>query len=318
MLKRLLEKQRSSLHHFWDHFDLQSAESFLKNCLECKGMIVLSGVGKSGLIAEKIAATLISTGTRALALSPVNFLHGDLGILGSDDVLILISKSGESEELLQLIPFVKRRKTKLLALVSHAKSRLARAADHTLVLPLDRELCPFDLAPTTSTLLQLLFGELLAVALMETKEFSKNEFGFNHPSGAIGKRLTLKVDDLMLKEQKLPLCMGKDLLQDVLVELTRKGCGCLIVVSGSGELEGIFTDGDLRRSLQLFGSKVLEEKISSLMTLSPLFVSRDGLVVEAMKLMQKDPKKWVMTLPVLEEKRVVGLLRLHDIIHSGI
>ncbi len=318
MLKQLIKQQRSSLDHFWEHIDLEQAESFFKTGLECTGLIIITGVGKSGIIAEKIVATLISTGTKALYLPPTNFMHGDLGILASEDLFIMISKSGESEELLNLIPFVKKRASKLLAIVSKEGSRLEKASHKTVILPLDRELCPFDLAPTTSTVLQLVFGELIAVALMRKKNFSIDQYALNHPSGAIGKKMTLRVDDVMLQDEHLPLCNGESRLGDILVDLTNKKCGCLLVADEDKELTGIFTDGDLRRALQSHGSTVLEEKITSLMTRSPLHATKDELLVEAMKRMQKDPKRWVMMLPVLQKKKVVGLLRMHDIIHSGI
>lgn len=318
MLKELIDQQRASLDHYWSRLDLEEAEDFFQACLECKGLIVITGVGKSGFIAEKIAATLISTGTKALYLPPTNFLHGDLGILGEDDVLIMISKSGESEELLAILPFAKRRGTKILAMVSKRESRLEKGSHQTVFLPLDRELCPFDLAPTMSTVLQLLFGELIAVSLMRKKNFSLSQYALNHPAGAIGKKMTLTVDDVMLKEDQLPLCTKEATLGQVLVELTNKKCGCLLIVDKARTLQGIFTDGDLRRALQARGSSVLEEKLERLMTFSPLAARKDELVIEAMKRMQKDPKKWVMMLPVLEDKTVVGLLRMHDIIHSGL
>lgn len=318
MLKELIDQQRASVDYFWRHLDLERAEQFFQACLECKGLIVITGVGKSGFIAEKIAATLISTGTKSLYLPPTNFLHGDLGIFGEEDLLVMISKSGESEELLNIIPFAKRRGTQILALVSKEDSRLEKASHLTVLLPLDRELCPFDLAPTTSTVLQLLFGELIAASLMRKKNFSLSQYALNHPSGAIGKKITLTVGDIMLQKEQLPLCTTDSLLGDVLVELTNKKCGCLLVVDKTQTLAGVFTDGDLRRALQEKGSNVLEEKVEKLMTFSPLYATKNELAFEAMKRMQKDPQKWVMMLPVLEEKKVVGLLRMHDIIHSGL
>ena len=230
----------------------------------------------------------------------------------------MISKSGESEELLNLVPFAKLKKTRLLAMVSNEKSRLSQVVDQAIHLPLDRELCPFDLAPTTSTVIQLIFGEVLAIALMKAKKFSIQDYAFNHPSGAIGKKLILKVEDLMLTGAQLPLCRQENRLGEVLVELTNKRSGCLLVVDSKNELSGIFTDGDLRRALQVHGPKVLDEQIQSLMTFSPLAASKDELAWEAMKRMQKDPKKWVMILPVLENRKVVGLLRMHDIVNAGL
>ncbi len=318
MLKKLITQQRSSLDYFWSLLDLERAEEVIQTCAKCQGLIVITGVGKSGIIAEKIAATLISTGTKALFLPPTNFLHGDLGILGGEDLLIMLSKSGESEELLDLVPFVRRRQVKILSWISKKGSRLESLSDISLFLPLDRELCPFDLAPTTSTVLQLLFGELLAVALMEKKNFSLDRYALNHPIGAIGKRMTLRVSDLMLQGEQVPLCSKEERLGDVLVRLTEKKCGCLLVTEGDSCLAGIFTDGDLRRALQVKGAEVLENRIEALMTRSCLHAAKDELIIEALQKMQKDPKRWVMMLPVLDKERVVGIIRMHDIIHSGI
>lgn len=318
MIKELLAQQLQSISYFSEQLALQEAESLLQACLDCKGLIVFSGVGKSGLVAEKIAVTLISTGTRAIYLPPTNFLHGDLGILGKEDLFILLSRSGETEELLELLPFARAKGCKIASIVSKKDSRLSASVDLSVYLPLDKELCPFDLAPTTSTVLQLIFGEVLAVALMKKKNFTLSQYALNHPAGAIGKKMMLKVDDLMIKEEKsLPLCAPDQTLREVLVELTNKKCGCLLVVGEKRELAGIFTDGDLRRALQTQGSALLESKISCLMTPAPVVASKEQLAWEALKLMQKDPKRWVMTLPVVEKEQVVGLLRLHDLVHAG-
>ena len=318
MLKNLLTEQRQHIEHYFDHLDLKSVEAALNMCLQTKGLIVFTGVGKSGIIAEKIAMTLISTGTKALYLPPTNFLHGDLGILSEDDLFILLSKSGETEELLNLIPFAKKRKTRLMAVVSNHNSRLAKAADLFVDLPVEKELCPFDLAPTTSTSVQLLFGDLLAAALMRLKEFNMSDFALNHPSGSLGKKMLLKVEDVMLQDNHIPICYPEDRLMDVLVELSNKKCGALLIVNREKSLLGIFTDGDLRRALQNQGSAVLEKKMEELMTSAAISISKDTLAWDALRSMQKDPKKWVMVVPVLKESQVVGILRMHDIIQSGI
>ncbi|MFI5334592.1 MAG: SIS domain-containing protein [Chlamydiales bacterium] len=318
MFRELLIEQRGYLNSFFEKVDIQQAEKCLQACLACRGIIVLTGVGKSGVIAEKIATTLVSTGTKALALPPTNFLHGDLGILTENDLLILISKSGETEELLALIPFARGRKVPTLALVSHQTSRLAKAADFAVVLPVEKELCPFDLAPTTSTQVQLIFGDVLAVALMKAKEFSLNEYALNHPAGSIGKKMQIGVSDLMLRGEKLPFCRPNDILRDLLAQLSNKQCGCLIVVDEENRLKGIFTDGDLRRALQSEGGGVLERQVESLMTPSAITVPQNILAWDAMKIMQKDPKRWVMVAPVIEENKVVGVIRLHDIVQAGI
>ena len=318
MLKELLAQQRQHIQHYFDRLDLKSVEAALNACLQTKGLIVITGVGKSGLIAEKIAMTLISTGTKALSLPPTNFLHGDIGILSEDDLFVLISKSGETEELLNLIPFAKQRNTRLMAIVSNRNSRLAKAADLFVDLPVEKELCPFDLAPTTSTSVQLLFGDLLAAALMRAKEFNMADFALNHPSGSLGKKMTLKVEDVMLYGSHIPVCRPQDRLMDVLVELSNKKCGALLVADEKQFFLGIFTDGDLRRALQSQGSSVLEAKMEALMTATAISIPGDMLAWEALKTMQKNPKKWVMVVPVLKERKVVGILRMHDIIQSGV
>lgn len=318
MIKELFNEQRSHIEHFFAELNVGDAEKIFEACQQISGLLILTGVGKSGLIAEKIAMTLISTGTKALYLPATNFLHGDIGIVTENDAVILLSKSGETEELLHLLPFFQRRKAKTIAIVSEEKSRLALACDLAMVLPVEKELCPFDLAPTTSTEVQLLFGDALAIALMKAKGFTLNEYGENHPSGLIGKKILLKVDDLMMQGDQLPLCRLDDKLVDMLHELSSKKCGCLVVIDERQNFLGIFTDGDLRRALQSKGASILESKIGDLMTRSALFIEQGVRAVDAVKLMQRDPKKWIMMLPVLDNQKVVGLLRMHDVIHAGL
>jgi arabinose-5-phosphate isomerase len=318
MLKDLFKQQRSYLDHFFETIDIKKMEQIFHACVACQGLMIFTGVGKSGIIAEKIAMTLTSTGSRALYLPPINFLHGDIGIVSEKDFVFLLSRSGETEELLNLVPFLRRRKARLFAIVSRTTSRLAKAADETLILPVEKELCPFNLAPTTSTTVQLLFGDVLAVALMREKKFNLSEYALTHPAGVLGKKMTLTVEDLMKKGAEIPLCRPKDLLKDVLFELSNKQCGCLLVIDEAREFLGIFTDGDLRRSLQVQGPEVLGKPMEVLMTPTGIVVSKDLLVVEAMQFMQRDPKRWIMVCPVLEEKKVVGIIRMHDIVHAGL
>lgn len=318
MLRELFEEQRGYLNYFFDYVDMEQAEKFFHACMECKGLMVFTGVGKSGIIAEKIAMTLTSTGTRALCLPPTNFLHGDIGIVSQEDCVILVSKSGETDELLNLIPFIRRRQARILGIVSNEESRLARACDLSISLPVEKELCPFNLAPTTSTAVQLIFGDVLAVALMRAKGFSLDEYALTHPMGALGRKMTLKVEDVMIQGEEIPLCDPEERLVDMLVELSNKKCGCLIVSDKEQNFMGIFTDGDLRRALQSQGPSVLEKKIGSLMTTSAYSIPKGVLAWDALKTMQKDPKRWIMVLPVLEQKKVVGIVRMHDIIQSGL
>jgi len=317
-MQELFQKQKAYLDYFFRCIDVTQAQKIADYCLQIKGLIVITGVGKSGIVAEKIAMTLASTGTRAIYLPPTNFLHGDLGILTQEDLVIFLSKSGETEELLGLIPFIRKKGTKLAAVVSNPESRLAKNADCFVQLPVERELCPFDLAPTTSTVVQLLFGDALAIALMQAKQLSMQEYALNHPSGAIGKKMTLTVENIMFQGERVPLAEGTRILSDVLRDLTEKKCGCLVVVDQEQVMQGIVTDGDIRRALQAHGSEILKKQVADLMTHCAITTSKDTLAWEALKVMQKDPKKWITVLPVLEDKKVVGLLRMHDIIQAGI
>jgi len=318
VLREIFNDQRQHLNYFFDHLDEKQAEAVFNLCASVKGFLVFAGIGKSGLVAEKIAMTLVSTGTKALYLPSLNFLHGDIGIVSSEDCVILLSKSGETEELLGLVPYIRKKGAKIIALVSNSNSRLAQMADEALSLPVEKELCPFDLAPTISTEVQLLFGDVLAMALMKHKGFTLASYGENHPSGMIGKKATIKVSSIMIQGEALPVCQPTQKLLEVLPEFSAKRLGCLLVVDSQGKFQGIYTDGDLRRSLQALGSEVMEKTIAELMTRAPVSIHSDLLAWDALKLMQKDPKQWIMVLPVIEEGKVVGLVRMHDIIHTGI
>ena len=314
MLHTLFEDQRRYLNHFFDSIDLPQVAKVLEKLLLCKGVVILSGVGKSGHIAEKIATTLLSTGTRAFFLSPANALHGDIGFVTQDDLFLCLSKSGGSQELLDLLPHIQKRRAYTIAVVSQMESPLARAADLSVFLPVQRELCPHDLAPTTSTVAQLIFGDCLAVALMRAKHFSIEDFAANHPAGFLGRKITLKVSDLMLKGKDIPLCKAESRLIDVLHELSAKRCGCLLAVDEHFHLKGIFTDGDLRRAIQTQGPEALQMPISTFMTVAPKSISADRLTAEAIQQMEADPSRLVTVLPVLNEGRIVGLLLIHNIL----
>jgi arabinose-5-phosphate isomerase len=319
VLKELFDKKQQYLNFFFQTVDLEAAEKFLQILKNCQGSMVFTGVGKSGLVAKKIAVTMTSTGTRASFLSPTNALHGDLGILSDKDVFILLSKSGESEELLTLIPYLRNKGVKLLSVVSNGNSRLAKATDYSMTLPLEKELCPYNLAPTTSTSIQLIFGDIMAIALMRHQNFSLDQYAKNHPAGSIGKRITLKVKDLMLKGNAVPICHPQDKLMDTLVELSNKRCGCVLVVDDKDVLLGIFTDGDLRRSLLNKGPQVLDLSMQQLMTYSARCIGPEKLAWDAMKMMEADQKNAITCMPVIDENRtVLGLIKLHDIVQSGL
>lgn len=319
MLKELFEKERKTLNHFFDNLDITTTDELFEILKGCKGMVILTGVGKSGLVAEKIALTLTSTGSRAYYLSPANALHGDIGIVNKEDVFIMISKSGESEELLQLVPFLRNKGVKPIAVVNNANSRLAKACELSVILPMEKELCPYDLVPTTSSISQMILGDVLAIGLMKHKNFSLLEYAMNHPAGKIGRQLTLRVKDLMLRGKDVPLISPETKLVDSLVELSNKRCGCVLIVDHTNALMGIFTDGDLRRALQKHGPKALEMTMHEIMTKTPRSIGMDDMASQALKLMEADQKHPITVLAVLDEnKKVVGLIKMHDIVQSGL
>lgn len=318
MLRGLFEEYQKHLNFFFDRVDVNAARGVYDLFLSCRGMLIFTGVGKSGIIAEKLVMTMSSTGTRAIYLPPMNALHGDIGIVTDKDILVCISKSGETDELLSLIPFAQQKGAKTVAWVSNPNSKLLKSCDMGICLPLSKELCPFGLAPTTSTAIQLIFGDVLSVGLMKGKKFSIDDYAFNHPAGTIGKKVSLTVDELMITGERLPLCSPDDQLKDVLVTLTNKQCGCILIVDPKEHIWGIFTDGDLRRALQKDTTTMLEKQMKDLMTPSFIRIYSGALAWEALCLMQKDPKRKVMILPVLDKDNLVGLIRMHDIVQAGI
>ena len=318
MMKSLFKTQQDYLNFFFEHIDYEKMEDILQKLLLCKGNIILTGVGKSGIIANKIAVTMLSTGTRALFIAPTDALHGDMGVVRKDDIVICFSKSGESKEILAMIPFIRKKGAEVISVVSNPDSSLAKEGDFFINLPLKRELCPFNLAPTTSPAIQLIFGDILTVALMRANHFTLDDYAINHPYGSIGKKIVLKVKDVMLKEEEVPFCSSKDLLIDVLSTLTEKRCGCLIIVDEEQHLVGIFTDGDLRRAIERDKKNFLYTEMKKLMTKNPKWIHEDVLAFEAMQEMEKK-QKLVTILPVIDKsEKVIGIIRMHDILQQGI
>jgi arabinose-5-phosphate isomerase len=318
LVEELFLQMQSHIAYFFEKLDLDDLRSCVSHLLATRGTIFLSGVGKSGIVAKKIAMTMNSLGIRAGFLSPLNALHGDIGIISADDVVLLLSKSGETDELLNLCPALRNKGARLVAVVSATNSRLAQAADLSLVLPVAKELCPYNIAPTTSTTVQLIFGDLVSIALMRAKKITMDTFVTNHPGGQIGKRLTLKVSDLMVRGEKLPLCGPKELLVNVLVELSNKKSGCIMIVDDAMHLLGVFTDGDLRRALQKYKGEALSLPIEELMTKTPRTIGSEALAYDAMQEMEANQKGAITSLAVMDAEKLVGLIRLHDIIQSGL
>lgn len=318
-VNELIEKSKKLINNFLDRLDPKPLNEIVDLIQSHDGLIFVSGVGKSGMIAQKIAVTLTSTGTRAFYISPTDSMHGDFGQISKGDVVFLLSKSGESDEVIAMMPYLRNKEAIVVAVVSDPNSRLSKGADKVIILPFEEELCPHNLAPTMSTTGQLLFGDILAIALMEKKAFSKDQFALNHPAGRLGKRLTMKVKDIMLQGGNVPLCQGHEKLIDILIEYSNKKAGCMLVTDQNRELLGIFTDGDLRRALQKHGSDVLHLKMEELMICSPKKIDGEMMAYDAMRYMEGDQKSPIMVLPVVEQgNRVIGLVKLHDIIQSGV
>ncbi|MEX2305643.1 MAG: KpsF/GutQ family sugar-phosphate isomerase [Waddliaceae bacterium] len=318
MQELLLTKQKF-LNQFFADFPLEKLEEALSILLKCEGMVIFTGVGKSGLVGKKIAQSMTSTGTRAFFLSPTDALHGDIGIVKEGDVFVILSKSGETAELLNLIPYLRSRNVTIIAFLSKPNSRLAKAVDCALYLPLERELCPYDMAPTTSTTIQTIVGDILTVALMRQKGVTLDQYALSHPAGNIGKKATLSVNDLMVKGDRVPICSKDDRIIETLVELSSKQCGCLLVVSPENVLQGIFTDGDLRRSLLKHGPQALEKPVEELMTKGPRTISENSLARDAIRKMEENQKCAITVMPVVNaEKKLTGLIKLHDILQAGI
>lgn len=318
MLKNLFSDQKNLINAFFDTLDLEKAQLFIDIIVDCPGCLFFSGVGKSGLIAKKIAGTFSSIGIKAFYLSPVDTLHGDIGRIAKDDLFIMLSKSGYTGELLELAPHIRRKKAKILSLVCNENTPMQEIADISIYLPLQKELCPFNLAPTISSTIQLIFGDFLAVACMQKKKLTKEIFAQNHPAGSIGKKLLVKVGDLMKVGPQIPTCSYEDKLIDILPILSEKRCGAIIITDDNKKLIGIFTDGDLRRALQNNPERALQKAIGFYSNRNPKFISPNTLALNALKFMEKDPKKLVMVLPVIEDERVVGILHMHDILQIGL
>lgn len=288
-------------------------EEVLNLLVETKGRVILSGIGKSGHIAHKIASTFSSTGTPAFFVHPSEASHGDLGMITQEDVLIVLSYSGDTAELTDMISYAKRFAIPLIAITRKQESLLAKAAQYTLLLPSSPEACPMGLAPTTSTTLMLALGDALAVALLKRKEFSEKDFKKFHPGGRLGKKL-LHVSDVMRPYAALPLVTPDTLMSDALVEMTEKSFGCIGILDDQKKLIGIITDGDLRRHMSPL---LLSQKVKEVMTVSPQTILSSALAVEALGLMNR---KAITNLFVLDEttEQLVGLLRLHDCLIEGL
>lgn len=294
--------------------DSISSESLTEalNCMQnSKGRIIITGMGKSGHIGKKIAASLASTGTPSFFVHPAEASHGDLGMITEDDVVIAISNSGESRELIDILNYCKRFGIKLIAITKNPESSLGKAGDIVLELPNNGEACPLGLAPTSSTTATLVLGDILTIGMIERKGFSKSDFNDRHPGGKLGSILK-RVSDLMHVGQEMPILDENSNMQAVLLEMTSKRLGCVGFINHSGELTGMLTDGDLRRCLS---SKILEQNAVDLMTRNPKTISPSAMTAEALKIMHD---KKITNLFVVENNKPVGVIHIHDLLNNGV
>ena len=312
----LLKLEASAIQHAADHLDEASVSRAIELISSCESKVVVAGVGKSGVIAQKIAQTLTSTGTVAVFVHPSDAIHGSLGVITKGDVVIALSNSGETDELVTILPTLANRGVPVIAIVGNTDSTLARKSDVVLDASVDKEACPLNLAPTTSTTVALAIGDAIAMTLMESRGLTAEDFAANHPAGRLGKRLTMRVRDLM---HESPNVHPNATWIDVVKALSKHALGAVNIVNGDGRLIGIVTDGDLRRTIErtepgLLGSLTAEQ----MMTSSPIDAAPDMLAFDALQLMENRPSQ-ISVLPVVDAGgSCIGLLRLHDIVRSGL
>jgi arabinose-5-phosphate isomerase len=312
--RRTLEIEAAAVLKLGEHVDADFLRA-VETLLACRGRVVVSGMGKSGHIGGKIAASLASTGTPAFFMHPAEASHGDLGMITGEDVVIALSNSGESPEIASIVPLIKRRGARLIAMTGNPGSTLARQADIHLNTHVEQEACPHNLAPTASTTAALALGDALVVATLYARGFTAEDFARTHPGGALGRRLLVHVRDLMHAGEDLPVVEVSASLKDALLEMTRKGLGMTAVVNGDGRLEGIFTDGDLRRLLDR-DVDVRGTRIADVMKRSPLTISEDVLAVEAVHVMEQSKVNGLLVVD--GTGRLTGALNMHDLLRAGV
>lgn len=309
---KTIETEAKSINNLLDYLndDFVFAIKLLYNC---KGRVIISGIGKSAIISQKIVATLNSTGTPAIFLHAADAIHGDLGIVQPDDVVICISKSGDTPEIKLLVSLIKNLGNKIIAIVSNQNSFLAQQADFKIYAFVENEACPNNIVPTTSTTVQLVLGDAIAVCLLELKGFSLSDFAKFHPGGAIGKKLYMRVNDLLVMNRS-PKVLETDKIRNVIVEISSKRLGATAVLSYEGNLSGIITDGDLRRMLEK--DTQLDNLVAKdIMSINPKTIDKDALAVEAFNLMERHN---ITQLIVVEKKKYLGMIHIHDILKEGI
>ncbi|GDY26504.1 arabinose 5-phosphate isomerase [Agarivorans sp. Toyoura001] len=311
--KQVLEIESLAIENLHQYIDQEFAAA-CEMLLACKGKVILTGMGKSGHIANKIAATLASTGTPAFFVHPGEACHGDLGMIAAEDIVLALSNSGESEEILSLYPVFNRISVRSIAMTSNPNSSMAKLANYHLCISVPREACPLGLAPTASSTATLVMGDALAVALLEARGFTADDFALSHPGGTLGKKLLLSVSDLMLSGEQIPLVTVEQTIREALFEITAKGLGMVGIVDAKQQLVGIFTDGDLRRILDQ-RIDIHDTPIGQVMTQKPKVIEDSWLAFDALKLMKA---KSINGLFVLNQQTVVGAFNMHTLLQAGV
>jgi arabinose-5-phosphate isomerase len=314
LAKNVITIEQQAIHDLLQYID-DNFEHACQLMFNCQGRVIVIGMGKSGHIGGKIAATLASTGTPSFFVHPGEASHGDLGMITSDDVVLTISNSGETGEVLAIIPVIKRIGAKLISMTGNTDSTLAKLADTHVCIKVENEACPLGLAPTSSTTATLVMGDALAVALLNARGFTADDFALSHPGGSLGKQLLLRLTDIMHQGERIPQISEHALIKDALVEMSLKGLGMTAVVNNQQELVGLFTDGDLRRILDA-KIDIHNDIISTVMTKQPNVAQADMLAAQALKIMED--KKINGLIIVDANNRVVGAMNMHDLLSCGV
>jgi len=315
--KEVIRIEANSVSQIVERID-DKFESAVQAIMECDGRLIIMGMGKSGLISQKIASTMASTGTPSHFVSPAEATHGDLGMIKKGDVLLIVSNSGETMELMQLLPSIKRKGVLIIGLIGKKNSSLAREADISLDTSVEKEACTLDLAPTASTTATLAMGDALAVSLLEVRGFNKTDFAELHPGGMLGKRLLLTIDNLTHKGDAIPFISINSSIKNALFNISEKGLGLTGVMDEGNSLIGIITDGDIRRGLEKFGDDILNKTAEFLMSKDPKWISSDTLAISALELMEKHSITSLFVYSDSKLKRPDGIVHIHDILKSGI
>jgi len=298
--------------------ELELGQSFydaVELIVSCEGKMVVTGIGKSGWIGRKIASSMSSLGIPAVYMSPAEGLHGDLGIVQEQDIVLAISKSGESQEISDILPTLKKIRPKMIAITANKQSTMGKHADIVLEIKVEREACHMNLAPSTSTTVTLALGDALALVVSEQKGFTSEDFALYHPGGSLGKRLTLNVEDL-LSPESYTFVSDHDQFQDIVLELTRRPLGGTVVLDDNKNMIGIITDGDLRRSIEKHGEKSFQLHATDIMTKNPIVIKKGITAGQAIQVMEENQRE-ISVIPVMDGNEYIGMLRLHDILKLG-